>query len=331
MRFIFTFALFVIFHKSFNQNLVPNPSFEKSTYCVWETWGDTTSLGADHWKSYRGSTDYLSKCNSWRWTNVFGYQQAYSGDAFAGFYAYIEPNDGREILGTKLLAPMIKGRNYEVSIKVSLASGYVDSGCNNVGVLFLTKGYYSTTYMSIPCAKCLGYLPNYAHVYSESVIKDYGWTEIKGNFTADSSYTHIAIGNFFDNKRTTLEIASPYNEGKRYAYYYIDDVSVEDSDTSSETNDFEFFIELPNVFTPNEDGFNDVFEPIKSQGIMEVKTTIYNRWGQSIFESKELGIEWDGRIDAKNVASTGSYFWIINYADQKGTKHVKKGWLSLVR
>lgn len=171
----------------------------------------------------------MNVCNSWSWTEVVGPQTASSGHGFSGLYCYYsDVQDTREIIGTKLLAPLVKGEQYYVSVKFSMAEKYPDTGINNLGVLFLTKGYRSTNAEGPgKCPTCLNYLPNYAHVYTTSAITNYtGWTEVSGYFTADSSYTHIAIGNFFDDNNTAKHVVFLNNPGKKASYYFVDDVVV---------------------------------------------------------------------------------------------------------
>lgn len=62
------------------------------------------------------------------------------------------------------------------------------------------------------------------------------------------------------------------------------------------TKDFDVFI--PNAFTPNEDGYNDVFIPV-GYGINEIRLTIFDRWGEQIFTSNETSIGWDGSRKGK--------------------------------
>src|SRR5258708_31309279 len=107
----------------------------------------------------------MNACNSWSWTDFMGPQTANTGTGFAGFYAYTaDPIDGREFLGAKLLSPLVKGKKYYVSAKFSVAEGYPDLACNNIGVLFLTKEYHSTVFDNSPCSTCMNYMPNHAHV-----------------------------------------------------------------------------------------------------------------------------------------------------------------------
>ena len=62
------------------------------------------------------------------------------------------------------------------------------------------------------------------------------------------------------------------------------------------TKDFDVFI--PNAFTPNEDGYNDIFIPV-GYGIEAIRLTVFDRWGVQIFTSYENNIGWDGSYKGK--------------------------------
>jgi gliding motility-associated-like protein len=87
---------------------------------------------------------------------------------------------------------------------------------------------------------------------------------------------------------------------------------------------------MPNVFTPNNDGINDIFIPVKIKGITINQILIYNRWGQLIHKESSPIILWDGKIKNEN-SSDGVYYWIIEYQDSKGTTKSKAGFLQLLR
>jgi gliding motility-associated-like protein len=71
---------------------------------------------------------------------------------------------------------------------------------------------------------------------------------------------------------------------------------------------------MPNLFTPNADGINDVFEPRILLGIAEASMEIFNRWGKRVSQVSDLKKEgWDG-----NDNQDGVYFWIVNYKNQRG-------------
>jgi gliding motility-associated-like protein len=68
---------------------------------------------------------------------------------------------------------------------------------------------------------------------------------------------------------------------------------------------------LPNVFTPNFDGYNDVYGPIPYTSVERVDMTIYNRWGGIVYETEDPDINWDGK--EKNTSqdcSDGVYFYV---------------------
>ncbi len=91
--------------------------------------------------------------------------------------------------------------------------------------------------------------------------------------------------------------------------------------------------EVPNVFTPNNDGYNDKFEIIY-ENIQEFKIKIYNRWGGLVYSSNDINDSWDGTNNGRHSPS-GVYFWEIiytEYNDNDVAKDVKiKGTVSLYR
>jgi len=88
-------------------------------------------------------------------------------------------------------------------------------------------------------------------------------------------------------------------------------------------------LEIPNVFTPNGDGFNDVFQVLTS-GIVDYDLQIYNRWGVLIFQSFSTAIHWDGRTLAGEETAQGTYYYILTA--KSGTKdYSRTGIITLLR
>jgi gliding motility-associated-like protein len=74
------------------------------------------------------------------------------------------------------------------------------------------------------------------------------------------------------------------------------------------------FYDLPNTFTPNGDGFNDLFTPcLELRYIQAVDFKVTNRWGQVVFQTNDPNIEWDGKDSntGQDVAE-GVYFYTCN-------------------
>lgn len=67
---------------------------------------------------------------------------------------------------------------------------------------------------------------------------------------------------------------------------------------------------IPNVFSPNGDGINDLF---KASGVFtKLDVNIYNRYGELIFNSIQLNEGWNGRTTSGTQCPEGTYFYIIN-------------------
>lgn len=82
-------------------------------------------------------------------------------------------------------------------------------------------------------------------------------------------------------------------------------------------------IRIPNVFTPNGDGDNDIFSveiPGKLASCLDLK--IYNRWGQLIYKSYGNVVSWDGHTPDGATVSDGSYFYTIEIKDKTYKGHI---------
>ena len=89
-------------------------------------------------------------------------------------------------------------------------------------------------------------------------------------------------------------------------------------------------IYVPNAFTPNNDGLNDVLKAFPV-GIKEFRFfRIYNRWGQEIFSTKDPSKGWDGKVRGTEQ-STGTYIWIAEAIDFTGKILSKKGTVTIIR
>ena len=73
-------------------------------------------------------------------------------------------------------------------------------------------------------------------------------------------------------------------------------------------------IEIPNVFTPNGDGLNDYFEvKFKLNDINNYALTIFNRWGDKLFETQKVNDKWDGKVNGREMKE-GVYFCTIQFS-----------------
>lgn len=95
--------------------------------------------------------------------------------------------------------------------------------------------------------------------------------------------------------------------------------------------------ELPNVFTPNGDGYNDLFVPIHAQLplINHVKMVIFNRWGNVLLETTEPMINWNGKNSQTNLpCPDGTYFYVceVKFQGLEGEETLNlQGSITIVR
>lgn len=88
---------------------------------------------------------------------------------------------------------------------------------------------------------------------------------------------------------------------------------------------------VPNAFSPNDDGVNDIFRVITNQNIDNYQLLIYNRWGQEVFASSIVNDGWDGTYKAER-SSVGQYVYYITYTNTDTEELVElKGLLILIR
>ncbi|MBK8486213.1 MAG: gliding motility-associated C-terminal domain-containing protein [Bacteroidetes bacterium] len=89
-------------------------------------------------------------------------------------------------------------------------------------------------------------------------------------------------------------------------------------------------IYVPNAFTPNGDGINDLFEIIIVDPSRILSFTIYNRWGELVFDGGAGAYQWNGKYNNEE-AEMGMYAYIIVYSDANGENAILQGDVTLVR
>jgi len=208
-------------------NLVANGSFEQYSHCP-NLIGEVDSCIG--WFAVKNTPDYFNACadsstNASVPTNVGGTQFPFEGNGYIGLITYFYDYFYREIVGTSLLDTLIPGNSYHISMRVSRGNWNIQSdnqtATNKMGMRFTTYAYSLADTPAIN---------NYAQIYEESVITDtLDWVLLAWDYIPDSSYTHLYIGNFFDDQHTdTVNIGWTFGT----AYYYIDSVNIICTDVS---------------------------------------------------------------------------------------------------
>jgi gliding motility-associated-like protein len=86
---------------------------------------------------------------------------------------------------------------------------------------------------------------------------------------------------------------------------------------------------IPNVFTPNGDGKNDVFR-IRSTGMKSLHCTLYDRWGRKIYEWEGINGYWDGQTSGGILASDGTYYYVADLVDENDKSYREAGFVQLI-
>lgn len=86
----------------------------------------------------------------------------------------------------------------------------------------------------------------------------------------------------------------------------------------------------PNVFTPNDDGYNDLFK-LYANGMTIISMRIFNRWGQLVYETKTVNEGWDGFQLNGTLAPDGTYFYVANAKYLNDNTQEIKGSVTLIR
>jgi len=104
-------------------------------------------------------------------------------------------------------------------------------------------------------------------------------------------------------------------------------IVVENCDTPALLLDTILFI--PNSFSPNEDGVNDVLF-VRGSGIKNIKLFIYNRWGEKVFETNDIKNGWNGTYRGKSL-NTGIFAWYAEIGFSDDNKVYRKGNVTLIK
>jgi gliding motility-associated-like protein len=121
-------------------------------------------------------------------------------------------------------------------------------------------------------------------------------------------------------------IPNPIFNGDRYTEYSLTRTDTVSSCAVIDEYEIvvtrEVFVKVPNAFTPNNDGLNDVLKVEHSVGVLPdgFDFKIYNRWGKLMFHKQDINIGWDGR-DANGVLQEmDGYNYVLYYKYNQTTK-----------
>lgn len=326
---------------SFGQNLVPNSSFEDIVSCpttenqiyLAEPWFSPYLCMGGTFESC-SSSDVFNECfippatslNVDVPNNSLGIQYARTGVGYAGI-GFWSKNEWREKIEVQLLDTLNAGKIYCVKMFVVNKRPFIDSIISITSTANLH--IYLSKEMLIDYPNAFNYLTPTIKNPDDVIIDDTtNWTEISGCYLAQGGEKYLTIGSFYNNANSY--VSDPSSE---WAYYLIDDVSVEEYDgancdcpqyDSLFPTPVEHSYTLPNVFTPNRDQINDIWSTNFIDDTEYV--IILNRWGNEIVRLDIERSEWDGGTFDGTACREGVYFYKAYLRGE-----LKNGFIHLVR
>ncbi|HEX8517050.1 MAG TPA: gliding motility-associated C-terminal domain-containing protein [Bacteroidia bacterium] len=217
-------------------------------------------------------------------------------------------------------------------------TGNIISGSNTSAPLVGTAGTYTITVtdLSTGCSAVdsVQVTGSPSPLASFTADPSTGTAPLAVNFTNTSQNSDTYVWDFGDGTLPVsgVNVSDIYTIPGTYTVMLIASNSSQCPDTAYATiivNDV-FSMVIPNIFTPNADNKNDLFE-ITSTGVESLEGEIYDRWGLKLFSWSQLSESWNGRTQSGVLVPDGTYFYIINVKAQDGTDHLYKGFIQLVR
>ena len=141
----------------------------------------------------------------------------------------------------------------------------------------------------------------------------YNWILGDGNFSGDTDPLYI------------------YSSSGEYSVGLIATAENGCADTAWQTVsiDMSSVMYIPNAFTPNNDGINDVFS-VSSYNMASMEVMIFDRWGELIAKWSTLNGSWDGRMNG-NLCQIDVYVYVVNAFGLDGREYNRHGHISLIR
>jgi gliding motility-associated-like protein len=224
-----------------------------------------------------------------------------------------------------------------------LGNGAFSNGVNATSGCYNSTGTYTVGATVTDVNGCIGYATHTVQVYPQPVA-DFNYSPFKPivnvdanvHFTDASHSGTITSWNWYfmntpQYQSTQQNPSFTYQDPGTYVVALIVKTNNGCTDTILKPivvgEDFGLYV--PNAFTPNADGMNDIFQP-KGFGIVKYTMQIFDRWGEKIFETSEFEQGWDGTYRGK-LSQDDSYTWLINATDVFGKAHEYTGHVILIK
>lgn len=219
----------------------------------------------------------------------------------------------------------------------NMAHTYTASGCFDV-TLTSTTAAGCTQLLTMPGIVCTSPTPDAQFVANPSTLSlQDAFATMVNTTTGATSY----LWNFGDGTPTSTVPAPGHNfpSGQGGSYMitlvaYSAGGCTDTARTSIQVHD-DLIYYIPNSFTPDDDQHNPVFKPVFTSGYDPYDYTllVFNRWGETIFESHDASVGWDGTYgNGVSILPDGTYSWRIEFKTKRSDERkLLVGHITLIR
>jgi gliding motility-associated-like protein len=214
----------------------------------------------------------------------------------------------------------------------SFSDGSSQTGCGTVTNTFENFGCYDISLTVTFTNGCVNTLnqTNLVCVETPPLASFFAVPSVINQFDSETSFQNTTIGAssylwyFGDGSSTSNEVNPSHDYGGMpLGDYQVVLIAISpsgciDSSTTIIQIKEDLLFYIPNCFTPDDDAYNQFFQPIFTSGFdpTDYNLYIYNRWGELIFESHDTAVGWDGSYGSMNeiaVVQDGIYTWKIEF------------------
>ena len=235
-----------------------------------------------------------------------------------------------------------------VSCTWDLGNGVSIQNCGELSYVYEEPGTYDVSLTVVDIYGCEGSLTieDYVNVYEKP----------EASFTADQTvlvpadteveFTNTSVGgleydwDFGDHSPNSSIIHPTHNFPDAAMSSYTVQLTVTSENGCVDQTELqiqvtdEIIFYVPNVFTPDGNGYNEFFTPVFTSGYdpYDYHLSIFNRWGELVFESYDASIGWDGTYSNEGLAQDGVYVWRIDFKETMSDKqHRHTGHVTILK
>lgn len=312
MRILIINIIFILsMANSYAQNnLILNGGFEETIVCPNDMYHINNGLLLNISNPSNYSPDYYNLCNNLIPfgsfgvpSNVRGYQMARTGNAYIGLDLWEKSAPARNFIQLKFTDTLKQGHHYNFTCYLNMANKFRYATAN-------FGAYFSVDSVSMPTLDVLPFVPQIENPDSNILTDTLYWMPITGTYLANGGEQYILLGNF-------KPVAEGYDTAYQYygspthanwAYYYIDDVSLIDLDSTLSVKENEAMSQVEVFPNPASSVLNiKLNAPQQQYSIIDIKgnTLMQN----SINKQEQIQID---------INALPSGFYVINFINKQG-------------